>query len=352
MIFLLLFFPLHTAPTADPYRLPLDVEGPLLTAQTWISPFPRRNCSTAVPPLQREAPGTPRPSLLALDIQIFLTSAKTGWLGYWFVRNLASSTHFTWHLALSQPAFSSVRCLSHVGKGISPHLCHCLAYCLIFPILPYGPNLFTPTKGLLNKMEVDWWQGLRWVTHCFQSSPVRILAAESCLPRLTVLLPHKRRMAALKLIFSPTPINPTSARLCWSFPALVKARAPDSHRALCTRLSPNIMPLYWKTPLRSPPVRSHPPVDALAHLTLPLLEGLSLAPLIHYTVLPDLPVLPSDQIMTSAHRALKRRAQTLLMEHWRSLPLTDYYPYPLRLSPHRFMSLGKFMAGHIHPMRS
>ena len=159
-------------------------------------------------------------------------------------------------------------------------------------------------------------------------------------------------MAALRLISSPTSINPASARLCRSFPTLLKARAPDSHRALCTRLDPNVMPLNWKTPLRSPPVRTHLPVDALAHLTLPLLEGLSYAPLINSTLLPDHPALPSDEIMTNTYRALRRRAQSLMMEHWRSLPLPDYYPYPLYLSRHPFMGLGKFMAGRIHQMRS
>ena len=159
-------------------------------------------------------------------------------------------------------------------------------------------------------------------------------------------------MAALTLISSPTSINPASARLCRSFPTLLKARAPDSYRALCTRLDPNVMPLNWKTPLRSPPVRIHHPVDALAHLTIPLLEGLPYAPLMNSTLLPDLPALPSDEVMTNAYRALKRRAQTLMMEHLRSLPLPDYYPYPLQLSPHPFLGLGKFIAGCIHQMRS
>ena len=75
------------------------------------------------------------------------------------------------------------------------------------------------------------------------------------------------------------------------------------------------MPLNWKTPLCSPPVHTHLPVDALAHLTLPLLEGLSYAPLINSTLLSDLLALPSNQIMTNAYRALKRQAQTLMMEH-------------------------------------
>ena len=201
-------------------------------------------------------------------------------------------------------------------------------------------------------MEVHWRQVQRWVTNCFRSTPVPILAAESCLPPLSVLLPHKRRMAALRLVSSPTSINPASARLCRSFPALLKGRAPDSHRALCTRLAPNVMPLNRKTPLRSPPVRTHLPVDSLAHPTIPHLKDLSYAPLINLTLLPDLPSLPRDEVMMNAYRAQKRRAQTLMMDHWRSLPLLSYYPYPLRFSPHPFMGLGKFMAGRIHQMRS
>ena len=112
------------------------------------------------------------------------------------------------------------------------------------------------------------------------------------------------------------------------------------------------MPLNWKTPIRSPPVGTHLPVDALTHLTIPLLEGLSYAPLISATLLPELPALPSDEIMTNADRALKRRAQSLMMQHWRSLPLPDYFPYPRHLSPHLFMGLGKLTAGRIHQMRS
>ena len=99
-------------------------------------------------------------------------------------------------------------------------------------------------------------------------------------------------------------------------------------------------------------MRTHLPVYALAHLTLPLLEGLTFAPMINSTLLPDLPARPSDEIMPNAYRALKRRAQTLMMEHWRSLPLPDYYLYPLQLSPYPFMGLGKFMAGRILQMRS
>ena len=210
----------------------------------------------------------------------------------------------------------------------------------MFPILSYGADLFTPTKGLLNKMEVHWRQVQGWVTNCFRSTPVPSLSAESCLTPLSVLLLHKRRMAALMLIASSTTINPASAHLCRSPPTLLKARAPDSHQALCTRLASNVMPLNWKTPLPSPPIRTYLPVDTLAHLTVPLPKDLSFAPLIPSTLLSDLPSLSSDEIMTNAYRALKQRAQSLIMDQWRSLSLPSYYPYPLGLSPPPFIGLG------------
>ena len=205
--------------------------------------------------LQRDPPRAPRPPPVVLNGQIFHPCENLHWLGYGFVLNLASSAHYSRRLALSQAAFSSVRRLSDAGKGVSSHLCHRLAYCLMFPILSYGADLFTPPKGLLNKMEVHWWQVQRWVTNCFRSTPVPILATESCLPPLTVLLPNKRRMAALRLMFSPTSIYPASARFCRTFLALLKARAPDSHRAwlltschstrkLCSA-PPHCTPISW-----------------------------------------------------------------------------------------------------------
>ena len=73
-------------------------------------------------PMQRDPPGTPRPPPVALDGQIFHPSERLRWLGYWFVPNLASSAHFSRHLARSQACFSSVRGFSDVGMGVSPHL--------------------------------------------------------------------------------------------------------------------------------------------------------------------------------------------------------------------------------------
>ena len=109
------------------------------------------------------------------------------------------------------------------------------------------------------------------------------------------------------------------------------------------------MPLNWHTPLLRSPVRIHLPVDALAHLTLPLLEGQSFAPLFQAHLLPSGGDLPLYDVMTAAYRGLQGRSRCLLFEDWKHLtPSLDYYPCPLRLSPRPFMGLGKFMAGRIY----
>ena len=102
-----------------------------------------------------------------------------------------------------------------------------------------------------------------------------------------------------------------------------------------------------------PPVRSHLRVDSLAHLTLPLFDSLTFAPMINSLLLPDLPPLPDDATMSAAYRALHRKARSLILEHSRSFsPVPANYTFPLSLSPHPFMGLGKFMAGRIHQMRA
>src|SRR5207237_5299778 len=100
-----------------------------------------------------------------------------------------------------------------------------------------------------------------------------------------------------------------------------------------------------------PPVRTHLPVDALAHLTIPLLEGLSFAPLFPAHLLLREGGLPPFDVMTAAYRGLQGRSRRLLLEDWKRLaPPPDYYSFPLRLSPHPLMGLAKFMSGRIHPL--
>jgi len=63
--------------------------------------------------------------------------------------------------------------------------------------------------------------------------------------------------------------------------------------------------------------------------------------------------LPPHDTMTNPYRALKGRTRLLLLEEWRRLaPPPSYNTFPLSLTPHPFMRLGKFMAGRIHQMRA
>jgi len=160
-------------------------------------------------------------------------------------------------------------------------------------------------------------------------------------------------MAALRLVCAAPTVNPAAGRLCPTFPSLLKYRAPDSHRGLCTRLPPNVMPLSWKTNRPHSKVRSHLPVDELANLARPIIGTLSFAPLARADLLPEAPSLPPHDTMTNAYRALKGRTRLLLLEEWRRLaPPPPYYTFPFSLTPHPFMGLGKFMAGRIHQMRA
>jgi len=69
-------------------------------------------------------------------------------------------------------------------------------------------------------------------------------------------------------------------------------RAQDSSRHLTKSLSSVYLPLDWRTTVPSRPLRKHLPVDALAHLTLPLQEGLTRFPLILHTPPPPGTSLP------------------------------------------------------------
>jgi len=302
---------------------------------------------------QRDPPNARRLPPVALNGQLFHPSPKLRWLGYWFVPNLASSAYFSRPLAVSQVAFAAIRPLSSYRSGVPPYLCHRLAFSLLFPILSYDADHFIPSKDLLSKMDVHRRQDQRWVSNCFLITPLTILAAEACVPPLSVLLPYKRRMVALWLVCSPPQIYPATARLSRSFPSLLKFRIPDSHHPLCTWLDPNVMPLHWKTPRPSTPVRSHLPVDALAHLTHLLLKGLSFAPLINLSLLQDLPPLLPDGVMRATYSSLKTKAHLLMFDSWHMVrPPSPYYTFPLSLTPYPFMGLGKCMAGRIHQMRA
>ena len=151
----------------------------------------------------------------------------------------------------------------------------------------------------------------------------------------------------------PPSANPASARLPQSFPALSSFRAQDSSRHLTVGLSSVYLPLSWRTKVPSPPIRKHLPVDALAHLTLPLQQGLTYLPLVLHAPPPPRTNIPPPDLMRKTYQPLRTRARNMLIQDWDTdNPAPPYYEYPPSISPHPFMGLGKFVAGRIHQMRS
>ena len=86
-------------------------------------------------------------------------------------------------------------------------------------------------------------------------------------------------------------------------------------------------------------MRKHFPLDALAHLTIPLSEGLSGFPLVLKVPPPPGENIPPPLLMARTYKALKVRSQLLMLEEWNSFhPPPDYYEYPCRRAPHPFMA--------------
>ena len=147
--------------------------------------------------------------------------------------------------------------------------------------------------------------------------------------------------------------NPAAARLPASFPSLSVFRAQDSSRHLTKCLSSVYHPFDWRSPVRSPPIRKRLPIDALAHLTRPLQEGLTRCPLILHPPHRPGSNIPPAQLMARTYHALRTRTRYMLIKDWATdAPTPTYYKHPPCLSAHPFRGLGKLVAGRIHQMRA
>ena len=295
----------------------------------------------------------PTLSPITLNGQVFHPSGVVRWLGYWLSPALNTSHHFNHRLALANAPFSFIKRLSSPGGGTRPFLAHRVAMGLFLPILTYGADLLVPNHCTTQAMNSFWHRVCQWVTNNFYSTPTSFLTREACLPPIDTYCRHRRRLAALPIACAPPTHNPAAARLPSSFPSLSSFRALNSSRHLTSGLSSYYIPLNWRTPVPSPPMRKHLPIDALAHLTIPLSDGLSRFPLVLKIPPPPGENIPPPLLMGRTYKALKVRSQLLMLDEWDSLhPPPDYYMYPRRLNPHPFMGLDKFIAGRLHQMRA
>ena len=181
-------------------------------------------------PSQRQSPNCVVP--IQIQGEFFHLGNSVWWLGYWFTPALDPAAHFSRRLALAQGAFALIRRLSPPGAGLPSCLWDRLATSLIALILLDGADLFTPRVGTTTCLDTFWRKVQRWTTNCFSATSTGILSVESCLPPVSLLITHRPRLAALRVVCSPPSLNPATARLHPSFPSLSAHRAPDSSRAL------------------------------------------------------------------------------------------------------------------------
>ena len=319
---------------------------------TWASPFrsQKRNCYTRGSPVRGTHPSV---SPIQIKGEVFHPGNSVRWLGYWFTPALDPAAHFSRRLALAQGALALIRRLSPPGAGLPPYLCHRLATSLIARILVYGADLFTPSVGTTTRLDTFWRKVQRWTTNCISATPTGILSVESCLPPVSLLVAHRQRLAALRVVCSPPSVNPATARVHPSIPSLSVYLAPDSSRAITKDLLSVYLPLHWKTPRPVPSMRNHLPVDAVAHRTITFTHGLSRMPMSNSHLVCPTPTLPPKSLMDSTNSTLTKRVREKLLAEWASLfPTPRYYLHPPALFPRPFMGLGKFVAGRIHQMRA
>ena len=287
-----------------------------------------------------------------LDGSVFRPKDEVRWLGYWFTPSMSTTPHFAKRLAKVQAAFVAIKRLSPPGMGLPPFLCHRLASSLLFPVLSYGTDVFTPTSHMVRKRAVFWHKVQRWSTTCFSSTPTDILAIKACLPPLDLLLRYKRRLAALRILRSPPEINPATARLPPSVqtPSLFRHSLDD--RSLSAKNVGSRLPLPWLQPRLPSKNRAHLPLDALPHSMLFILGpgGFERLPVTSQHLLCEhYPPPPLGR----PYPQLKLQCRNLLIKEWEeAAPNPSRYPYRPSLRPHPFMGLDKFTAGRLHQMRS
>jgi len=275
------------------------------------------------------------------------------WLGYRFTPALDTATHFSRRLALTQIAFTLIRCLSPPGAGLAPYVCHRLANSVIAPILLYGADIFTPDVRMKAQLNSFWNKVQRGTMNCFSATPIAILSRESCLPPVSLLVYQRKTLAALRPASSPPSMNPATARVLPSFLFLSAHRASDSSKALTRGLKSIYLPLNWRTPRPTPPIRKHHPIDEVAHRTVPFTKDLSRMPMINSHLVPTAMALPTQSLMNNTYATLKKRLRESLLDEWpKRFPTPGYYHHPPALNPWPFMRLGKLMAGRIHLMRA
>jgi len=187
----------------------------------------------------------------------------------------------------------------------------------------------------------------------FSATPIAILSRECGLPPVSLLVYQRQPLAALRTASSPPSVNPATARVLPSFLFLSAHWASHSSKALTSGLKSIYLPLNWRTPRPTPPIRKPLPLDEVAHRTVPFTNDLSRMPMINSYVVPTSMALLPQSLMNNTYATLKKGLRESLLDKWaKRFPAPGYYHHPSAQNAGPFMRQGKFMAGRIHQMRA
>jgi hypothetical protein len=284
-----------------------------------------------------------------------LPSRVVRWLGFWLEDNFSTVSHFSRRLALAAASFTKVKDLSHYGKGLNPRACRHLAQAFVRPILMYGANVLTPTKGALHKMETLWRRVARWVTTCFYTTNAHALLAEAALPPVSHMVSLLQTNLAIRIAGSHPSKNPAAYRFPPDFPR-PWGRAVPSRPNPFIGLTGVSRPLPWRTIRRYGEARIRLPMDEIAHTLVPLLHTLErierdrprFPP--YKLQIPEgvepLPTCPPGTVLD------QRDAELHFLWAIETARNAHNYFYSVPTRPHRHMHLLKLPASRIHQMRA
>ena len=285
---------------------------------------------------------------ITINDMLFPPSQAVRWLGYWLTPTLPSSVHFLRQLALANDSFATIRQLIAAGKGLSSWCNRKLVFGAILPVLTYGCDLFVPDTATLRKFDSFWHVVLRWTTNCFYTTALGALYGEPSLPPISSICKHRRRSAALPLVWAPSEFTPATARIPKSVPTWDHSRSADDHRFLLRRSPKAVHLTSWSCPAVNS--AKHLPLDSLCHEGSDLIEEILILPLAST----GLVALPLSRVASVTYQAHSAPLIHSLLTDWLGLspPVPPHYLYSACLSPHAFTGLLRFICGRIHQMRT
>ena len=206
---------------------------------------------------------------------VFHPAQVVRWLGFWLTPSLNFQQHFSRRLVLATASIFFVRRLFSPGAGIRHFLVHRILQGRLLPIATYEADFLTPNTRALTDPQLLLPPRLRvgykqLLLHAHLDPPTRTILSPT-----GILLQVLERPGGHSNILRPPHPQPGRSPTYPLLPFIVRLQGKRLLQSPHTGLSSFYLPLNRRTPVPSAPLRNHPLIDPLAHLTIPFMEGLS-----------------------------------------------------------------------------